>query len=102
MSTQAPCFWIVTRTSDPGEINLDLENMTWEQQIKVNFTGPGLKKRKLAPVEWSPIRAPVPADPSEPEGNQEAHQNSVCSWPRRKRTTRPSIEDLQQGVLWYM
>ena len=49
-------YWIVTRTSDPKEVNLQLENFTWEQQIKVNF--PGSKRRKVDPVQWQPAQCP--------------------------------------------
>jgi hypothetical protein len=51
-------YWVVRRTSDTKEVNLDLENITWEQQIKVNFSGPGFKKRKLEPVEWTSSECP--------------------------------------------
>jgi hypothetical protein len=49
-------YWIVTRTSDPQEVNLELEIFTWEQQIKVNL--PGSKKRKVDPVQWLPSQCP--------------------------------------------
>ena len=74
-------FWLITRSCDPAEVNLDQESMTWEQHIKVNIsgpafiafiflfyirymfilllkTGPASKKRKLAPVEWAPSELP--------------------------------------------
>ena len=51
-------YWIVTRTSNPKEANLDLENCTWEQEIKVHLPVPAIKKRKIDPVSWNSHELP--------------------------------------------
>ena len=51
-------YWIVTRTSNPKEANLDLENCSWQQEIKVNLPIPAIKKRKIDPVSWSSHELP--------------------------------------------
>ena len=50
-------YWVVTRTSQAKEANLDFENITWEQHIKFSF--PAAKKRKLGPVDWEPAELPA-------------------------------------------
>ena len=50
-------YWIVTRTSDTKQVNLDWETCTWEQDIKLHLPGPA-KKRKVAPVQWSSSELP--------------------------------------------
>ena len=53
-------YWIVTRTGDPKICNLEYENMTWEQQIKVNLPGPAMKARKLETrQEWASSELPM-------------------------------------------
>ena len=49
-------YWLVTRTGDPAEANLQVENVTFKQNIEVVISGH--KKRKLAPVEWDPSEMP--------------------------------------------
>ena len=51
-------FWLVTRTTDPDEANLEFDNVTWEQKIQVHLPGPATKKRKLDPVEWAQQELP--------------------------------------------
>ena len=47
-------FWLVTRSCDPSEANMEQECAQFEATIKCSFTGsPALKKRKVDPVEWS-------------------------------------------------
>ena len=50
-------YWIVTRTPNAKEANLDFENLVWEQQIKLSL--PAAKKRKLGPVEWQASELPA-------------------------------------------
>ena len=49
-------YWVVTRSSNTKEVNLDLDNVTWEHSIKVNL--PALKKRKTEVVNWDPSELP--------------------------------------------
>ena len=49
-------YWAVTRTTDVKVANLDIEHITWQQEIKVNL--PGGKKRKAQPIEWSSSELP--------------------------------------------
>ena len=51
-------FWMVTRTTDPDEANLEFDTVTWEQKIQVHLPGPATKKRKLDPVEWAQQELP--------------------------------------------
>ena len=44
-------YWVVTKTSNTKEVNLDLELATWEQHIKVNLPAPA-KKRKMEVIDW--------------------------------------------------
>ena len=47
-------FWLVTRSCDPSEANMEQECAQFEATFKCSFTGsPALKKRKVDPVEWS-------------------------------------------------
>ena len=55
---QGSLYWLVTRTSDPAEANLDTENMTFNQKTEVTISGPALKRRKLGPVEWAASEMP--------------------------------------------
>ena len=41
--------WVITRASETQEVNLELDNITWSQNIKMNLTGP--KKRKTEVIE---------------------------------------------------
>ena len=50
-------YWVVTRTSDTKLVNLEPENVTWQQQIKLNL--PGAKRRKVDPVDWSASQLPA-------------------------------------------
>ena len=50
-------YWVVTRTSDTKLVNLEPENVTWQQQIKVNL--PGAKRRKVDPVDWQSSQLPA-------------------------------------------
>ena len=51
-------YWVVTRTSETKEQNLEFENFTWEQNIQVSMPSPVSKKRKLDPVHWSSSELP--------------------------------------------
>ena len=46
-------FWVVTRTPDLKQANVEFENLTWEQNIKVGQPTEGAKKRKTLQVEWA-------------------------------------------------
>ena len=50
-------YWVVTRTSNTKEVNLDLELATWEQHIKVNLPAPA-KKRKMEVIDWESSQLP--------------------------------------------
>ena len=49
-------YWMVTRTSDVKEANLDVEMVKWEQSIQMTL--PALKKRKAVSCEWSSSELP--------------------------------------------
>ena len=49
-------YWVVTRTSNAKDVNLDQDNVTWEHSIKVNLPAP--KKRKTETVHWEPSELP--------------------------------------------
>ena len=49
-------FWVIARTSETKEVNLDLDNITWSHNIKMNLPAP--KKRKAAVIEWEPSELP--------------------------------------------
>ena len=49
-------FWVISRTCETKEVNLDLENITWSKTIKVNLPGP--KRRKTEVLEWEPSELP--------------------------------------------
>jgi hypothetical protein len=49
-------FWVITRTSETKEVNLDLDNSTWSHNIKMNLPAP--KKRKAEVIEWEPSELP--------------------------------------------
>ena len=50
-------FWMVTRSSEPKQCNLDLDQVTWEQKVKVSV--PAYKKRKTESVEWDSAELPA-------------------------------------------
>ena len=50
-------FWCVTRTSDMTRVNLDLDQVTWDMQIKMSVPAP--KRRKVDPNEWTSSELPV-------------------------------------------
>ena len=49
-------FWVITRTSETKEVNLELGNITWSQNIKMHLRDP--KKRKTEVIEWEPSELP--------------------------------------------
>ena len=49
-------FWVITRTSETKEANLDLDNITWSHNIKMSLPAP--KKRKAEVIEWEPSELP--------------------------------------------
>ena len=49
-------FWLVGKTSSPSEANLNLETVTFEQQIKVHLPVP--KRRKTETSKWDPPEMP--------------------------------------------
>ena len=52
-------FWLVTRSCNLKEANMDQETCQVEQTLKCTFTGPpALKKRKVAPLELGPSEMP--------------------------------------------
>ena len=67
-------FWVVTRTSETKEVNLELDNVTWSQNIKMSLPAP--KKRKTGRRLGSFRPSFIPG-PGEQEGHQETHQ-ALC------------------------
>ena len=51
-------FWLVMRTTNQEQANLELENMAWQQQITVNLPVPVSKRRKVEPIAWAPSELP--------------------------------------------
>jgi hypothetical protein len=49
-------FWVVTRTSEPKEVNLDLDNVAWSQNIKVSLPAPNKRKTKV--LDWDSSELP--------------------------------------------
>ena len=49
---------LVMRTTTQEQANLELENMTWQQQITVNLPVPVSKRRKVEPIAWAPSELP--------------------------------------------
>jgi len=49
-------FWVITRTSETTEVNLDLDNITWSQNIKMSLPAP--KRRKTGVIEWESSKLP--------------------------------------------
>ena len=49
-------FWVIARTSETKEANLELGNNTWSRNIKMNLPAP--KKRKTEVIEWEPSELP--------------------------------------------
>ena len=49
-------FWVTTGTRETKEVNLELDNITWSQNIKMNLPAP--KKRKPEVIEWVPSELP--------------------------------------------
>ena len=49
-------FWVITRTSEMKEVRLELDNITWSQNIKMNLHAP--KKRKTEVIEREPSEPP--------------------------------------------
>ena len=47
-------YWIVRRTSQPKEANLETEQVTWEHKVKMHLP----KKRKVEAIEWEPVELP--------------------------------------------
>ena len=45
---------MITRTSETKEVNLELDNITWSQNIKMNLPAP--KRRKTEVLEWEPSK----------------------------------------------
>ena len=49
-------FWVITRTSETKDVNLELDNITWPQNIKMNLPAP--KKRKTEVIDREPSELP--------------------------------------------
>ena len=49
-------YWLVSRTPDNTEVNMDMEMATWNQKIEVNLPVP--KKRKAQVLEWNSAELP--------------------------------------------
>ena len=50
-------YWMVTRTCNVKECNLDMDQITWQQNIKVNVPAP--KKRKVEVLDWETSELPA-------------------------------------------
>ena len=51
-------YWSITRTSVLKEVNMEIEQATWQQKIQMHLPGPASKKRKVDPIEWEPSELP--------------------------------------------
>ena len=50
-------YWLVTRTSKLQDVNLEIDNVSWEQEIKVSLPGP--KRRKTETLTWTSSELPT-------------------------------------------
>ena len=76
-------FWVVTRTSETKEVSLELDNITWSQNIKMNLPAP--KKRKTEVIEREPSELPSFPILVKKKAIQK-RPSFVCTCPHRPRT----------------
>ena len=84
-------FVVITRTSETKEVNLELDNITWSQNIKVNLHAP--KKRKTEVIEWEPSELPSFPIVLSKKAIEKDTKLCACLPKQTKDKTKPKVEE---------
>ena len=87
-------FWVVQRTSTVSEANLTLENVTFEQQIKLTLPAP--KERKVSTVLWDTSEMPSIAILLNKKGIKK-HTKLLVFQAEKKRDEKKDKKDSKTG-----
>ena len=84
-------FWVITRTRETKDVNLELDNITWSQNIKMNTHAP--KKRKTEVIEWEPSELPSFPILLNKKAIEKHTRLCVCLPKQAKDKTKPKEEE---------